>query len=190
MTEQQPYQVVRKYPDFELRWYPEHVVVEITVEGSFEEAGNRAFNPLLQYISGANRAQQRMAMTAPVVQGPSGQRIAMTAPVVQQETDQGAFTVAFVLPATITPANAPEPTDSRVQVRVVPAGYAAAVRYSGRWSQDSYLRHCTTLQEAIRHAGLQAISEPRFARFDPPFKPWFLRRNEVVIAVDGAVPPG
>ncbi|HEX9230079.1 MAG TPA: heme-binding protein, partial [Arthrobacter sp.] len=25
-----------------------------------------------------------------------------------------------------------------------------------------------------------AVGPPRFARFDPPFKPWFLRRNEVL----------
>jgi hypothetical protein len=24
------------------------------------------------------------------------------------------------------------------------------------------------------------VGPPRFARFDPPFKPWFLRHNEVV----------
>jgi hypothetical protein len=27
------------------------------------------------------------------------------------------------------------------------------------------------------------VGEPRFARFNPPFTPWFLRRNEIVIDV-------
>lgn len=180
VTEQQPYDVVRVYPGWELRHYPEHLVAQISVRGSFEQAGNIAFGPLVGYIGGANRSRSRIAMTAPVVQG---ERIAMTAPVVQQSGDAGDYTVAFVLPSSLTEQTAPEPTDPRVQVCVVPARYAAATRYSGRWSQTAYREHCAQLRSAIAGAGLRAIGEPRFARFDPPFKPWFLRRNEVVIDV-------
>ena len=31
--------------------------------------------------------------------------------------------------------------------------------------------------------GLTAIGEPVFARYDPPFMPWLLRRNEIQIRV-------
>ena len=44
MTEQQPYSTVRHYPTFDLRHYPEHVLAEVEVHGSFERAGNAAFN--------------------------------------------------------------------------------------------------------------------------------------------------
>jgi len=97
--------------------------------------------------------------------------------------EAGDYIVAFVLPSSLTAQTAPEPTDPRVQVRVVPACDAAAIRYSGRWSQSAYREHCDHLRAAISGAGLRAIGEPRFARFDPPYKPWFLRRNEVVIEV-------
>ena len=43
MTEQQPYDVLEQRDGFELRHYPAHVVAEVEVEGSFEDAGNRAF---------------------------------------------------------------------------------------------------------------------------------------------------
>jgi hypothetical protein len=180
VTEQQPYRVVQTYPDFELREYPAYLVAETTVNASFEDAGNRAFNALLQYINGANRSQRKLAMTAPVIQG---EQLAMTAPVIQTSTEPESYTVAFVLAAHVTPDEAPMPTDQRVLVRQVPAGFAAVMRYSGRWSQASYDEHVHRLQAALTAAGLQAISSPRFARFDPPFKPWFLRRNEVVIDV-------
>jgi hypothetical protein len=36
----------------------------------------------------------------------------------------------------------------------------------------------------VEAAGLQAVGPPRFARFNPPFTPWFLRRNEVVQGVE------
>lgn len=180
MTEQQPYRVVGTYPEFELREYPPHLVAEVTVEAGFEDAGNRAFNALLQYISGANRANTRMAMTAPVVQS---ERLAMTAPVVQRPAGDTGYTVAFVLPASIQPDRAPTPTNPNVSVRQVPASLTAALRFTGRWTESSYIGHVARLLEAMERAGLAAASPPRFARFDPPFKPWFLRRNEVLIDV-------
>lgn len=80
----------------------------------------------------------------------------------------------------MTVETAPEPADPDVHVRAVPERVAAAVRYSGRWTQESYERHLAELLEAVAAARLAPTGPPRFARFDPPFKPWFLRRNEVV----------
>lgn len=185
MTEEQPFEVVRRYDGFELRRYPSHVVAEVTVEQPFEKAGNTAFRYLFGYITGANRAQSSIAMTAPVVQSDgAGQKVAMTAPVIQHRTEEKGHTVAFVLPASMTEETAPEPTDPQVSIRSVPPSLSAAVRYSGRWSQDSYERHCRSLLEAIEAEGLKPVGTPRFARFDPPYKPWFLRRNEVLVDVD------
>jgi hypothetical protein len=185
VTEEQPFDVVRRYDGFELRRYPSHVVAEVTVRLPFEQAGNKAFGSLFGYISGQNRSRTSVPMTAPVVQsaGPS-QKVAMTAPVTQRRTDEGGYAVAFVLPASLTQDTAPEPTDPKVTIRTVPSSLAAVTRYSGRWSQDSYERHCADLLEAIEAEGLTVAGQPRFARFDPPFKPWFLRRNEVIVDVD------
>jgi hypothetical protein len=183
MTEQQPYDIVRRYDSFELRRYPAHVLAEVTVDGAFEDAGNRAFRFLFGYISGDNRARQKVAMTAPVVQADASAKIAMTAPVVQEAQDASQFRVAFVLPASLTIETAPEPTSPQVQLRAVPQSVAAALRFGGRWSEDSYERHLDELVSAIADAGLTAVGSPRFARFDPPFMPWFLRRNEVILDI-------
>ena len=186
MTEQQPYDVVAQYPGFELRRYPPHVVAEVRVRGSFEGAGNRAFRALFGYITGQNEAARSVAMTAPVVQeaatspdGP-GQEVAMTAPVAQTRTSDGEYVIAFVLPAATTQETAPVPTNPEVRVRAVPERVAAAARFSGRWTESSYRRHLADLELAVTAAGLHPSGEPRFARFDPPYRPWFLRRNEVV----------
>ena len=88
MTEQQPYEVVGEHPGFELRRYPDHVVAETRVTGSFEGAGNKAFRSLFRYITGHNEASGSIAMTAPVVQERArSEKVAMTAPVVQTEAD-------------------------------------------------------------------------------------------------------
>jgi len=185
MTEEQRYDVVGRYPGFELRRYSEHLVAEITVDGSFESAGNRAFMPLAGYIGGRNRFRAKVAMTAPVIQEPAGStRIAMTAPVVQQASPRtGQYVVSFVMPARYTERTLPEPTDPRISVRVVPEQHAAAVRYSGRWSRGAYQARERRLLAAVRQAGFAPVAPARFARYNPPWTPWFLRRNEVVVPV-------
>ncbi|TLM72800.1 heme-binding protein [Pseudarthrobacter sp. NamB4] len=186
MTEQQPYELVRRYPHFELRRYPAYVVAEVTVNESFGRAGNVAFRHLFNYISGSNTARQKLAMTAPVMQEPGPpQKLAMTAPVLQTGPLPGAgapadHTVAFVLPAGVTAETAPVPTDPMVKVRGVPGSLAGVVRFSGSGSAAAFGRRNQGLQAALTLAGLTPVGPPRFARFDPPFKPWFLRRNEVM----------
>lgn len=192
MTEQQPYQVIQRQGGFEVRRYPEHLVAEVTVSARFEDAGNRAFRYLFSYISGANRSRAQVAMTAPVVQTPStnssttpSAKIAMTAPVVQQSGEgAGEYRIAFVLPAALTLETAPQPTDPAVRLRVVPESTAAAIRFSGRWTEQGFQRHLAELRQALETAGLVARGVPRYARFDPPYLPAFLRRNEVLLDVE------
>ncbi|MEH0843075.1 heme-binding protein [Micromonospora sp. CPCC 205711] len=185
MTEQQPYRVVDRHPGFELRRYPAHLVAELRVAGDLVGAGNAAFRPLAAYISGANRSRRRVNMTAPVVQEPARpEKIAMTAPVVQEEADQiDSWLVRFVLPAELTAATAPEPEDPRITVREIPDQLAAAMRFSGRWTERSFGERATALGRAVTAVGLQPTGAIRYARFDPPWKPWFLRHNEVVLPV-------
>ncbi|HEX6917834.1 MAG TPA: heme-binding protein [Phycicoccus sp.] len=182
MTEQQRFSVVSTFPGFELRRYEPCVVAEVEVDGSLEAAGNRAFRRLIGYIGGRNRAGRSLAMTAPVVQEQAGRRIAMTAPVVQEEHG-GRHVVGFVMPAGETLETLPEPTDAAVTLRALPEEVAAAVRYSGRWTGSGYRQRVTQLEDAVARAGLTITGPPRWARFDPPWTPWFLRHNEVVLPV-------
>lgn len=187
MVEKQSYEVVRSYDGFELRRYAPHVVAEVVVRAPFEDAGNVAFRTLVGYIGGQNRSRTKVAMTAPVLQQPS-ERIAMTAPVEQRETGAGEYAVAFVLPSSLTLESAPEPTSTEVHLAQRPGVVAAARRYRGGWGRDAFERHRDELVQAVRAAGLTPVGPVRWARFDPPFMPALLRRNEVVqeVAPEGA----
>lgn len=182
MTEQQRFTVVETFPEFELRRYDACVVAEVEVEGSMGAAGNRAFRRLVGYIGGRNRTRRSLAMTAPVVQSPAGRTIAMTAPVVQEEQGDR-HVVGFVMPAGETLQTLPEPEDPVVSLREVPAELAAALRYSGRWTESAYRARVARLHDAVANRGLTVTGPPRWARFDPPWTPWFLRHNEVVVPV-------
>ena len=181
-VEEAKYNVLREEDGFELRDYESHILAETTVDGEFEDAGNEAFSRLFKYISGNNKQQQKVAMTSPVGQEPSSQKIEMTSPVGQQKQD-GKWVVSFMMPASFTLETTPEPTDPNVSIREVPARLIAAVRYSGFWSEKSYRRNLAKLQDWIAHNRLTPIGEPIWARYNPPFMPWFLRRNEILVPI-------
>jgi len=181
--EEATYKVVEKDDGFEIRDYAPHILAETVVEGDLEQAGNKAFNRLFRYISGDNRSRDKVAMTAPVSQEPIGEKIKMTAPVGQQRV-QEKWAVSFVMPALYTLETLPKPEDPKITLRQVPARRMAAVRYSGFWSEKNYLRYKLELESWIHERGLTIVGEPIWARYNSPFTPWFLRRNEILIPVD------
>ncbi len=178
------YRVVEELGTIEIREYAPYLVAETSVEGDLENAGNAGFRILASYIFGDNQGEQRIAMTAPVSQEKSeGSRIAMTAPVTQERAGDR-FTVQFMMPSKYTFETLPKPNDPRIEIRQVPARKFAAIRYSGTWSRKNYETHLAQLQNTLAANGYKAIGEPIWARYDPPFKPWFLRRNEILSAFE------
>ncbi len=169
MTERQGWTHVGTYPGFELRRYEPSVLAQVSVDGSFEQAGNQAFRALVGYIRGRNGQQRSLAMTAPVLQ--------------HSDPGSAGHVVSFVLPAAETAGSAPPPTDPRVAVREAPAETAAVVGYTGRWSERGYRERLERLQADVRAAGLEVTGPARWARFDPPWTPWFLRHNEIALPV-------
>ena len=177
-TEEPEYQVFRELADVEVRQYAAYAVAEVVVAGPAGEAGNQAFPILAGYIFGKNKGERKFAMTAPVTQVATPVKLEMTAPVTQTAA-AGGFVVQFVLPKGVTVASAPEPLDARIQLREVPPAQVAVIRYSGFWSLSNYEEHLARLQAALRAADLAWTGEPVYARYNAPFTPWFLRRNEI-----------
>lgn len=191
--EEPAHTVVRQDGAFELRNYAPYLVAETEVEAGFMSAGNVAFGRLFRYISGANTTRTEIAMTAPVEQARDaragrGEKIAMTAPVEQARAGD-VYRVAFVVPRKYTRDTVPQPTDPQVRIREVPARSIAVWRYSGRWTEESFRGHERELRAKLAALGLQP--EPGdsaiIARYDAPFIPWFMRRNEVMIPLKAPV---
>ena len=180
--EEAKFQILKADDQFELREYQSYILAETIVPGELEEASNQAFGRLFNYISGANQSQTKVTMTAPVSQESAGEKISMTTPV-SQERMNNAWAVSFMMPAHFTESTIPTPDDPRVHIRPVPERKMAVIRYSGRWTNMQYLKHKALLEEWIQSEGLMVEGEAIWARFNAPFMPWFLKRNEIQIPV-------
>ncbi len=181
--EEPGFELVRQLGEqIELRRYAPYVVAEVLVDANAGDAGSQAFPILAGYIFGKNKGERKMAMTAPVTQSAAPMKMAMTAPVTQSAA-AGGMRVQFVLPSNVSLATAPEPLDARVQLREEPAAVRAVVRYSGTWTQANYDEHLALLRKALAQAGIATEGEPVLARYNGPWTPWFMRRNEIWLAV-------
>lgn len=183
-AEQPSYGVVEKNDPFELRDYGELIVAETEVSATLEDAGGEAFQRLFEYISGENKVEENISMTSPVTQTAASEEISMTAPVGQRETENG-WVVSFIMPDSYTLETLPQPTNPEVTLGVIPARRVAVIRYSGTWSDERYREHLAKLNQWIEQQSLEITGEPLWARYNPPFTPWFMRRNEIMIPVAG-----
>lgn len=175
-----PYTVEFREGSLEVRTYGPRVVAETEVAGSFGDAGNEGFRRLAGYIFGKNKRKSEIAMTAPVAQAQAQEpkKIAMTAPVAQRGSPV-AWTVAFTMPEGETLATLPVPDDARVVLRELPPARVAVVRFSGRWTDENMGSHEELLREWVARNRLPVTGKAEVNRYDPPFLPWFARRNEI-----------
>ena len=182
-TEEPKYTVALKEGSFEVRDYPAMVAAEVSVTGERSEASSQGFRLLAGYIFGGNTRKQSIAMTAPVVQAAAeSEKIAMTAPVLQ--TGQpGSWTVQFLMPSGYTLDSLPKPNDSRVRLLPVAATRMAVVQFSGLAREDDIASQTGLLNSFVLSQKLQALGTPTLARYNPPWTPWFMRRNEIMVAV-------
>jgi len=187
-TEEPAFTATLKEGDFEVRSYPALVAAEVSVTGTRNEASNAGFKLLAGYIFGGNTRKQSIAMTAPVVQARAqnaSENIAMTAPVIQTSVpgQTGEWTVRFIMPSSYTMDTLPTPNNSKVQLMQLPPARFAAVTFSGLAREDDVALRTAELNAYMASHSLRPAGPPALARYNPPWTPWFMRRNEVLIAL-------
>jgi len=169
MVEKPEYNIVKKVNNIEIRHYKNLIVA--MVDGSEDN-----FDVLFRYISGNNKQKAKVSMTAPVIS--TSEKIDMTAPVLED-----ANSLAFILPASFTLDTTPEPLDRRVRIVEIPSRHLAVIRFSGRWSNSIFEVKTRQLLKELTKEGIETMGQPFSMLYNPPFMPWFLRRNEVAVEV-------
>jgi len=181
MTESPKYSVIKKENEFEIRQYPAYIQAEVTVdEQSYRNAIENGFGILAGYIFGNNISKQKIEMTTPV-QASQSEKIAMTTPVTV--TAGANFSVAFIMPSAYTLEMLPQPKDSRINFKQIPARCVAAVRFSGYFQQDTINKRKQHLAEWLAEGGYETEGDFIVAGYNPPWVPGFLARNEVLVAL-------
>lgn len=193
------YKSVEKKGDIEIREYEPAVVAEVTYDPTTMRSGrDGGFMVLASYIGAigtpcnkkGSEPGEKIAMTAPVITQEHGgaEKIAMTAPVITKEEesseDKKMVTMQFVLPAKYTLENSPTPTDDRVKLKEFPGKKYGVITFSGTANAKLEEQQVQKLKSSLEADGYKILGDHLLARFNPPWTPWFLKTNEVMIPVE------
>jgi hypothetical protein len=160
------YTVIESDGKIEIRQYPD-LMLAATDSKMDSQGRDGSFMRLFRYISGANRAEQKISMTTPVfMEGKSG---------------KSDVSMGFVMPKEVAAEGVPEPTGEGVQIRKREGGRFAVIRFSGRMNSELAEKQEAKLREWMSSRGLQGELSAEAAGYDPPFTPGPLRRNEILI---------
>ena len=183
--EEPKYSVLKEYENFEIRNYASYLVAEVDIEGSYNKSGNEAFRILAGYIFGDNQSSTKMNMTAPVESEAiqTSERMNMTAPVFSNKNING-YTYRFVMESKYTQETLPVPNNSKIRITEIKDRVMAVISFSGRWSQKNFEKHEQILVNDLKNEGIGVASEAIYARYNAPFTPWFLRRNEIMFEIE------
>lgn len=157
-------------PLIEQRRYPAKLMAEVEVSGAREEAINDGFRLLADFIFGNNTAKSSIDMTTPVA---------------QQAAGENTWHVRFFMPKEYTLETLPKPNSDKVNISVQPGYDAVVIRSSGRHSEANLSEHLQLLEKHIAEHGLMIQGDPTYAFFDPPWTPWFMKRNEISYPLQG-----
>ena len=167
--EQPAYSVLKKEGSIEVRAYQQMLLQSVAVSGDQYDALRNGFRPLVRYIGAKERDGEKISMTAPVMQ-------------ILDDTKQE-WIISFSMPSKYKEDSLPNPNNDMVFTEVVPPTVAAVVRFRGRANTELLGRKTAELMNWINEAGYVAREKPRYMFYNDPSTPPFLRRNEVLIAV-------
>ena len=162
--EEPEYKLIKSTDVYEIRQYQDRLAVETTQS----QSQNGAFRRLFNYISGSNESSSKIAMTVPVI----------------QSKDSNGASMVFFLPKSFTKQSAPLPDREDVELITVEGGFYAVTKYSGRSSDQNYIKHSACLFEALRKDNVLTIGDPMMATYNGPFTLPFMRRNEAMYRVN------
>ncbi len=161
------YSVVESDGPFEIREYPDLMLVTTGMKSAGSDGSDGSFGRLFGYISGGNDDDLKVAMTTPVFMEPEGRGTAGQ--------------MGFVIPEKVSSKHIPNPTDETVQIQKRASGRFAVIRFSGRMDQESKAKNAEKLRQWIETKGRSGSDAVEFAGYDPPWTPNPFRRNEILI---------
>ena len=162
-NEEAKYDVVKSNEIYEIRKYSDRLVVQ-----SLNTNQNNSFRKLFNYISGDNETNEKIKMTIPVT----------------QMEKKGHMTMQFYLPSKFNKDNIPNPSRSDVEIVNIEGGYYAVIRYSGRASDNNFIKHKMILENELKKDNISIAGPAIKASYNSPFTLPMLKRNEAMFKVN------
>ena len=160
--EEANYEIVKENKEYEIRKYSDRLVIETnSIQGN-------GFRKLFNYISGNNEEKKEIKMTVPVT----------------QEVKNGNMTMQFYLPSKFNKENTPKPSNSEIKVLTIEGGYYAVIKYSGRSSDQNFLKNKDILEKQLKQDNITILSPPIRASYNLSLILPMLKRNEVMYRID------
>ena len=173
--ERPSFEVILQKENLAIRDYASVMVVEMQVTASRQDAAGDAFRSLFNYISGNNEDNLEIPMTSPVAQTQVSKAL---------DNGDGKWAIRFFIPRKTVDDGAPLPKEDNVTLVRLKAQRFASISFKGSQS-DKKIRDNTAKLEAFISENNYTISgSPVFAFYDPPFIPWFLRDNEILLPIE------
>ena len=163
--EESKYRLIKETDVYEIRHYPERLVAQITYPSSINGNG---FRKLFNFIDGSNESNIEIKMTVPV----------------NEKIIDKKITMQFFLPKDFTLENTPTPNDNEIIITSIKEGFYAVIKYSGRLSNNNFVKHKNILHEALLNDGIKMSKIPIKAIYNGPYTLPVLRRNEVMYNID------
>ena len=94
------------------------------------------------------------------------------------------MTMQFYLPSNFNKSNVPKPSNPDIKVLTIEGGYYAVIKYSGRSSDNNFLKNKDILENQLKKEKIVILSPPIRASYNSPFTLPMLKRNEIMFRVD------
>jgi hypothetical protein len=166
-----PYEVNKKYDDFEIRSYEATLFTSVKLStNTYKEASSKGFSILAGYIFGGNEKNEKIAMTSPV---------AMSL--------EDSMTMMFMVPKNFKKETLPQPNQSQIKFKEEPAKTVAAISFGG-WADDEKIeKYKQKLKSALDAERITYTNRFYFFGYNPPFEV-FNRKNEIVVELETETP--
>ena len=166
-TKTQPYQIIKKEKNYEIRFYPSVIMATIYMKAkSYKELASPGFKKLASFIFGANQSNKNIAMTAPV----------------HMDINDSLSSMSFVMPSNYTKDNLPKPTDSAISIDTTIEKYVAAISFGGYANDDKIKNNALKLESALKKSGVEYYGNFCFLGYNAPYQFWN-RKNEIIVSV-------
>ena len=167
-VERQHFDVVKKEDGFEIRFYPKAIMATVSKPRQGEERGaNQNFRTLAGYIFGGNKAEKKIAMTAPV----------------HMERDSNSNKMSFVLPSGYKMSDLPDPNDTSIKLHYSDEGYYAALQFGGFAGESKIKKKEAELKELLHKKGYEVAGTFNYLGYNAP---WDIinRENDIIVKIN------